>query len=47
MKNIAKALEDLQKALDSNPIVKSVRITIVLQKPKTTKAAKPSKPTKN
>jgi hypothetical protein len=39
LENIAKALKDLQKALDNNPNVKTVKITITLQKP--------SKPNKN
>jgi len=33
LENIAKALQDLQKALDNNPNVKTVKITITLQKP--------------
>ncbi len=33
MENIAKALKDLQKALESNPNVKTVKVTITLQKP--------------
>lgn len=33
MENIAKALKDLQQALDNNPNVKTVKITITLQKP--------------
>lgn len=39
MENVAKALKDLQKALENNPSVKTVKITITLQKP----ASKPSK----
>lgn len=33
MENIAKALKDLQKALEDNPNVKTVKVTITLQKP--------------
>lgn len=33
MKDIAKALDNLQKALESNPNVKTVKVTITLQKP--------------
>ena len=33
MENIAKALKDLQKALENNPTVKTVKVSIVLQKP--------------
>lgn len=33
MDNIAKALNDLQKALENNPNVKTVKVTITLQKP--------------
>lgn len=43
MKNIAKALNDLQAALENNPSVKTVKVTITLQKPN---KAKPEKPTK-
>ena len=39
MENVAKALRDLQKALENNPNVKTVKITITLQKP----ASKPNK----
>ncbi|MBR2088664.1 MAG: tetratricopeptide repeat protein [Oscillospiraceae bacterium] len=39
MENVAKALKDLQKALENNPNVKTVKITITLQKP----TSKPSK----
>lgn len=37
MENIAKALDNLQKALESNPKVKTVKVTITLQKPTTQK----------
>lgn len=38
MDNIAKALNDLQKAVDNNPDVKSVKVTITLQKPPANKS---------
>lgn len=38
MDNIEKALKDLTKAVESNPTVKSVKVTITLQKPKPNKA---------
>ena len=38
MKDITKALQDLAKAVESNPTVKSVKVTITLQKPKPSKA---------
>ena len=38
MENITKALRDLAKAVESNPNVKSVKVTITLQKPKPSKA---------
>ena len=38
MENIEKALRDLAKAVESNPTVKSVKVTITLQKPKPSKA---------
>lgn len=43
MENIEKALKDLAKAVESNPTVKSVKVTITLQKPKSNKATKESK----
>lgn len=43
MQNIAKALNDLQKALDNNPNVKTVKITITLQKPQVKKTSKQNK----
>ncbi len=43
MKNIEKALRDLAKAVESNPTVKSVKVTITLQKPKPSKAKPESK----
>jgi len=43
MENIEKALKDLTKAVESNPTVKSVKVTIVLQKPKPNKAKPESK----
>ena len=47
MENIAKALNDLQKALENNPIVKTVKFTITLQKPPKSKDdTKDSKPNK-
>ncbi len=38
MDNIEKALRDLAKAVESNPTVKSVRVTITMQKPSPSKA---------
>ena len=38
MDNIEKALRDLAKAVESNNTVKSVKVTITLQKPKSNKA---------
>lgn len=38
MNNIAKALQDLAKAVENNPTVKSVKVTVTLQKPKPNKA---------
>lgn len=47
MENIAKALNDLQKALENNPIVKTVKVTITLQKtPKSKADTKDSKTNK-
>ena len=47
MENIAKALNDLQKTLENNPIVKTVKVTITLQKtPKSKSENKDSKPIK-
>ena len=43
MENIEKALRDLAKAVESNPAVKSVKVTITLQKPKPSKAKPESK----
>ena len=43
MENIEKALRDLAKAVESNPTVKSVKVTINLQKPKPSKAIPESK----
>lgn len=43
MDNITKALQDLTKAVESNPTVKSVKVTITLQKPKPSKATTKSK----
>ena len=43
MENIEKALRDLAKAVESNPTVKSVKVTITLQKPKPSKAKTESK----
>ena len=39
MKDIQKALQDLAKAVESNPTVKSVKVTVTLQKPKSSKAS--------
>ena len=41
MNNIAKALQDLAKAVENNPTVKSVKVTVTLQKPKPNKANEP------
>lgn len=38
MKNITKALQDLAKAVETNETVKSVQVTITMQKPKASKA---------
>ena len=38
MDNIEKALKDLAKALESNPTVDRVKVTITLVKPKPNKA---------
>lgn len=43
MENIEKALRDLTRAVESNPTVKSVKVTITLQKPKHSKANPESK----
>lgn len=43
MESIEKALKDLAKAVESNPTVKSVKVTITLQKPKPNKAKSESK----
>ena len=39
MDNIEKALKDLAKALESNPTVERVKVTITLVKPKPDKAS--------
>ena len=38
MKEITKALQDLAKAVESDPTVDSVKVTITLKKPKPSKA---------
>ena len=38
MDNIEKALRDLAKAVESNKTVQSVKVTITLKKPKSSKA---------
>jgi hypothetical protein len=38
MENIAKALQDLAKAVESNDTVERVKVTIILKKPKASKA---------
>lgn len=43
MDKIAKALQDLAEAVDSNEKVKTVKVTITLQKPKPNKAETKSK----
>ena len=43
MKDITKALQDLAKAVESNQIVKTVKVTVTLQKPKSSKAQPKSK----
>lgn len=43
MEQITKALKDLANAVESNPTVKSVKVTITLQKPKPDKASTESK----
>lgn len=43
MENITKALQNMAKAVESNPTVKSVKVTITLQKPKPSKANTESK----
>lgn len=43
MENITKALQDLAKAVESNETVKSVKVTITMQKPKSNKAKPKSK----
>ncbi len=43
MENIEKALQDLAKAVETNPTVKSVKVTITLQKPKPSKATTETK----
>ena len=39
--NLAKALQDQAKAVESNETVKSVKVTVTLQKPKPNKANEP------
>ena len=39
--NLVKALQDLAKAVENNPTVKSVKVTVTLQKPKPNKANEP------
>lgn len=41
MENITKALQDLAKAVERNEIVKSVKVTLTMQKTKSGKAKKP------
>lgn len=43
MDKITKALQDLAKAVESNDTVERVKVTIVLKKPKQSKASKESK----
>ena len=43
MENITKALQDLAKAVECNETVKSVKVSITLQKPKPDKATTESK----
>lgn len=43
MQNITKALQDLAKAVESNETVKSVKVTITMQKPNSNKANPNSK----
>ena len=43
MENITKALQDLAKAVECNETVKSVKVTITMQKPKSSKAKPTSK----
>ncbi len=43
MEKITKALQDLAKAVESNKTVKSVKVTITLEKPKSNKAKPESK----
>ena len=43
MKEITKALQDLAKAVESDPRVESVKVTITLKKPKPSKAKPESK----
>ena len=40
MQNIAKALQDLAKAVESNKTVERVKVTVTLKKPKPSKANK-------
>ncbi len=43
MQDITKALQDLAKAVESNQTVKSVKVTITMQKPKPSKATNESR----
>ncbi len=43
MNEIEKALNDLAKAVESNPTVDSVKVTITMKKPKSNKAKPKSK----
>lgn len=43
MTNIAKALQDLAKAVKSNDTVERVKVTITLKKPKSTQGSAKSK----
>lgn len=43
MQDITKALQDLAKAVESNPNVQSVKVTITLKKPTPSKAKPESK----
>lgn len=39
MDEIQKALQDLSNAVESNPIVERIKVTITLKKPKSNKAS--------
>lgn len=43
MDNIQKALQDLSKAVESNPTVERVKVTITLKKQKSNKATNDNK----